>query len=225
MSKLLLNLVVLSLFLTSCQSKKQLFERLLNSANEDLAEHEYDKALKKINDAIHLEPDTVAGYLLRGRMLYLTKRFKESKIDFHRVLEFNNQSTAAFFYLGLNSAELDQLDSAILFYNKAYVIKGGKGLHFEINREGIAKYFTQDVELKAIVYYRGISYYYKGDYRNAYLDLSYAINENYNVGISYLYLGLMETDLDNSPLGCKYLKLAVENGEQEANKYLAERCR
>ena len=225
MSKVILKLAVLCLLLGSCQSKKQRFEQLVAEASEDLSEEKYDQALKKLNVAIDLAPATVAGYLLRGRMLYLTKKFKESKNDFYRVLELNNQSTVAFFYLGLNSAELDQLDSAILFYNKAYVIKGGNGLHFEINREGIGKYLTQDVDLKAIIYYRGISYYYKGDYRNAYLDLSNAINENYNVGISYMYLGVMETDLKNFPLGCKYLKLAVENGAQEASSYLAERCK
>jgi hypothetical protein len=72
MSKLYFILVVLSLFFTSCQSKKQLFERLINSAREDLSAQKYDQSLKKLNVAIDMAPATESGYLLRGRLLYET---------------------------------------------------------------------------------------------------------------------------------------------------------
>ena len=225
MSKLYFILVILSLFLTSCQSKKKLFERLIRSAKEDLSAQKYDQALKKLNVAIDMAPATESGYLLRGRLLYETGKYIESKNDFREVIKFNHLSVLAFFYLGLNSSALEQHDSAILFYNQAYTINGGDRFQLEITNQGIGKYLTEYVERKEILFYRGVSYYLNNDYRHAYQDFSYAINRNCNVEKSYMYLGLMETDLDNAPLGCKYLKLAVENGEEDAKKYQTERCR
>ena len=225
MSKLYFILVILSLFLTSCQSKKQLFERLVRSAREDLSAQKYDQALKKLNVAIDMAPATESGYLLRGRLLYETGKYNASKNDFREVIKFDHLSVFAFFYLGLNSSALEQQDSAILFYNQAYTINGGDRFQLEITNQGIGKYLTEYVESKEILFYRGVSYYLNNDYRHAYQDFSYAINRNCNVGKSYLYLGLMETDLDNTILGCKYLKLSVENGEEDAKKYQTERCR
>jgi tetratricopeptide (TPR) repeat protein len=226
MSTLLLRFSVLCLVFVSCEDKLEKFDVLIKGAKKDLAVQKYNPALDKLNDAIRIKPDTTIGYLLRGKLFYETHKYREAISDFQKVIQFNPRSTAGLFYLGLNNFQLDRDDSAITYYNKAYATKSSGDMYFEVNKGGIfGRNFNEDVDLQVICFHRAIAYLSQGNYKDAYLDFAFAIEKKYNVGRSYMYLGLMETDLKNFPLGCKYLNLAVENGEQEADKYLKERCK
>src|SRR4051812_37286943 len=121
MSKILLRCSITCLIFMSCgDMEMRKFDRLIKQATENLSREKYDEALAELNDAIDIKSDTNIVYLLRGQLFYETEKYEESKGDFQRAVTFNNQSTEALFYLGVNCANLQQHDSAILYYNRAY---------------------------------------------------------------------------------------------------------
>lgn len=229
MSNLLLNhyrYFLIIFFFYSCQfNRLKRFEQLINTAKESLSNKKYDESLKCLNEAISIKPDSIVGYSLRGQLLYETKKFELSKKDFRTALSFNPESTASLFYLGINCFNLDQNDSAIFYYTKAISTKSEDSVYLEINNNGIfGKNYSEDISMKIIKYYRGVSYFMVNEYGNAFEDFLFSINQKYNIGDSYLYLGVMELDYKDSSRGCKYLRLAFENGCNIAQKYLQENC-
>jgi len=224
-----MNRTVYFIFITllfGCKNKQQTIDKLINTAKSNIQKKDYDEALKNLNDAIAIYPDTTIIYSLKGKLFYEKHLFDSSKAAFRKVLDYNPKNTAAFFFIGLNYFNQDRNDSAIFYYNKAISTKSNDEVYIEINREGFfGKNYFDDIPMKIIRYYRGVSNYIIDNYRDAYSDFSFAINNKYSLGDSYLYLGIIEGDLKNDSLACKYINLAVKYGNDEAKKYLVEKCK
>jgi hypothetical protein len=210
----------------SCNIHNEMkFKRLINEAKTDISNEQFDRGLKSINEAIKIEPDTMIVYSIRGELYYLTHKYDLAIKDFKTALSYQS-SSQSYFYIGLNFFNLDQDDSAIYYYNRAIQTMGTGEIYIEVNPAGpLGGRYTDDVPMEAIRYYRGVSSYLLGRYKDAHLDFRFSVSKNFNVGDSYLYMGIMEIDLENDSLGCKYLKLAVENRGTNAEKYLLEYCK
>jgi tetratricopeptide (TPR) repeat protein len=128
--------------------------------------------------------------------------------------------------LGLSYVASEKHDSALGYFNKAYETIGKDGAYVEYNKKGIlGPYFSDQISLEAICYYRSACNYLLNNYEDAVPNLKFAIEKNYNKGNGYLFIGLMLIDSDKKSQACQALNLAVQNGNELAKKYLMENCK
>jgi len=92
--------------------------------------------------------------------------------------------------------------------------------------DNFSKYtFDQNVTMAEIRFFRGLSYYYLNQLGNAFRDLRFAADENYNVAKSFYYMGLVALKAEKNHIACKYLKLSINNGYKQAAEYLPNDCK
>ena len=219
---ILLILTGLTFFtLTSCLNKEARFKSLISSARENIKNKRYESADEDLIKAIDLRPDTAIGYVLRGKVFYFKEKNEQAKKELYKALTCDPNNTEALFYLGLSCSNLNQEDSAIIYYNKAIASKMVAGGYFELNK----MYFREDVRMEALRFYRGVSYYFLEKYKEAYDDFTFALSKNYHKGLSYYYVGMMQYYADNNDLACKYLRLAVDNGDEVDKTILDKVCK
>jgi len=202
------------------------FEKLIENATENLEKKKYEDAFDNIEKASKINSDTSIIYSLRGTLYFETKRYELSKIDFLKALTYNPKNTSYLFYLGLNYFSLERDDSALYYYDLAIDSKGDGEVYLEMNKEGpFGKYFQDDISMEVLRYYRGVSYYMVNRYNQAYRDFLFAKSKQYKVGNCFLYIGIMQIDLNNKVEGCKLFDSAMKHGNLDAKDYVERFCK
>jgi tetratricopeptide (TPR) repeat protein len=219
-------LILWCVFILSCNFiDRNRFEKLIENATENLEKKRYEDALDNIEKASQINSDTSVIYSLRGTLYFETKRYDLSKIDFLKALTYNPRNTSYFFYLGLNYFSLERDDSALYYYDLAIDSKGDGEVYLEMNKEPFGKYFQDDISMEVLRYYRGISYYMVNRFNQAYQDFLFAKSKQYNVGDCFLYIGIMQIDLENKEEGCKMFDSAWKYGNLDAKRYKERFCK
>src|SRR5258705_124332 len=80
--------------------------------------------------------------------------------------------------------------------------------------------YEDAIAIGNIRFFRGLAYYYNKNYNAATVDFEFAADQNCNKDRCFYYIGMIALDKGIYDLACKYLKLAILNGNDEAGKYL-----
>jgi tetratricopeptide (TPR) repeat protein len=177
---------------------------------------DYEMAIEDFTEALKLDSNLAAAYVLRGRALYARAskvtaeqaRFYEQAIeDFTRALRLDPNNVKIYFERGLAYLDKGDNDRAIADYNQAILLNPKYALAY-INRgnaygakgdndRAIASY-NKAIRLNpkdAVAYNnRGLTYRAKGDNNRAIADYGRAIRLNPNSATAYYNRGNMYFD-------------------------------
>jgi len=179
------------------------------------------RGIKNASSALRINSNLSESYLIRGRCFYGIQNFSKAKEDLRTAVKIDSLSIGGHYYLGRSYYFLENDDSAIYCFNKAVRIKGSDSIYIEYFNKDI----FNDVAMAEIRYSRAIANYQINNYNDALVDFLFSINAGYNKPDCYSYIGLIAIGKGNKEMGCKYLKMAVENGSPDAGKYLSQECK
>lgn len=160
-----------------------------------------DKALQDFNKAIALKQYTKA-YLARANVYYTLKDFPKAINDADHVLISDPDNPKANYVIATCYDDLNQLDKAVIYYNKAISVNSENPLYF-IRR--------------AIVF--GKMQSFEPCLRD--LDMCTSLDANY--AEAYYWKGVVKVNLKQNP--CSDLNLAVNLGFEAARQPLASYCK
>ena len=103
----------------------------LTEVQKLFSEGSYQLALRKINKLIKNNKQNYIVYNYRGIILVALKKSSDAIKDFQKTLELNSDFTEAIGNIGMAYHEMNYLDKAIEYYEKAYKLSGL--VQFKIN--------------------------------------------------------------------------------------------
>lgn len=158
-------------------------------------------ALKDFDKAIELKKYSKA-YVARANLYYTLKDFSKAMSDAELVLKTEPNNINANYVLANCYDEINQLDKALLYYNKVISMNSENPL-----------FFMQ----------RGILYGKLQQFQMCLLDLDACTNLDVNYAEAYYWKGVVKVNMKQNP--CTDLRKAVDLGFGEAQKSLATYCR
>jgi tetratricopeptide (TPR) repeat protein len=161
----------------------------------------FNEALADFNKAIELKQYPKA-YVARANVYYMLKDFPKAMSDAETVLKTDPDNVKANFVLANCYDDLNQLDKAMVYYNKVIAVNTNDP-SFYLRRAivfGKLKQFDQCLRD---------------------LDASTAINASY--GEAYFWKGVVKVNMNQNP--CADLKKALNLGYTAAEGPLAKYCR
>lgn len=214
-------------FLTSCfeNSLEDRVERIARRAIKYEENGQYEKALIEINRAINLDSNISSLYVIRGRIRRFQKFDSLSLVDYTKAINLDSANTSALFQKAFSYSLLNEEDSAIKYYNLSIKSKKSGQFFVNIENQDMLKLIHQnDISLPTIRFYRAISYYSNKQDSLAMKDFLFSLRSQFNTAECQFYLGVILASSGKKE-GCDYLKLAIENGLNEAESYLYDLCK
>ena len=154
----------------------------LTEVQKLFSEGSYQLALRKINKLIKNNKQNYIVYNYRGIILVALKKSSDAIKDFQKTLELNSDFTEAIGNIGMAYHEMNYLDKAIEYYEKAYKLSGL--VQFKINLGSL--YLQIRKNKKAIDHFNSSL---KKDNRNEYLHQliaeAYIRDLKYNLAIEH----------------------------------------
>lgn len=198
MKKIALLLSIILLF--SCgtdkkdsntNSKKDLKKELMSVVKEQMKNKEWEKAEKKLNELIDLEPNSAYLYFQRGLVKEMNLKYKECIPDFTKVIE---------------------LDPKMKFSrtNRGYAYR-----HIGESEKAIEDFKAEmSINPEAVYSYEHISmvYYLDKDYKNALENVNIAIEKDSTNSICFKTRALIFKATENKEKACTDKEKAVEMG-------------
>lgn len=194
--------------------------KFISLANKEINNQNYEEALKYANSIIHLNPQNVDGYSIRGDIYYELKQYNESIQNYDKAIAikplylfYNNR--------GISYAALKQFDKAIQDYSKAIELNNTKVLSF-YNR-GLAFQELGKYDESLIDYNRVIQLQQSHEFFSARADLYASGFKDYKSAIKdYLAALSIKTDdyHKNETLYNLIEVYLLDNNISDALKYL-----
>jgi tetratricopeptide (TPR) repeat protein len=143
------------------------------------------------------------------------------------VIKRNKTNIYALYMLGVIYNEKQNFDSAILVLQNAINYKTQGSVVVDYRNEGLMKEKARyDVEYNELIYTQGLSHYYKRNLKQASNIFSFCISNNYRLGESYLFKGIITIETQkNYKEACKDIQLAEQYGNRNASMYKEKFCR
>ncbi len=161
----------------------------------------YDRALNDFNKAIELN-NYQKAYVARANVYYALKDFSKAIADAETVLKIDAANIKANFVMATCYDDLNQLDKALPFYNKA-----------------ITKYTDEPLFFMR----RGILYGKQQNFTGCLNDLNACTTLNPNFAEAYYWKGVVKVNLKQNP--CADLRTAVNLGFTPAQQSISMYCR
>ena len=161
----------------------------------------FNEALRDFNKAIELKQYPKA-YVARANVYYMMKDFPKAISDAETVLRTDENNVKANFVLANCYDDLNQLDKALGYYNKALSAK---------------------VNDPSFYLRRAIVFGKLKNYDAALNDLNESTSINPNYGEAYFWKGVVKVNQNQSP--CNDLKKALDLGYSAAQQPLLKYCR
>ena len=161
----------------------------------------FDKALADFNRAIELKKYPKA-YVARANVYYALKDFPKALADAEEVLKTEPLNAKANYVLATCYDDLNQLDKALIYYNKAITAYTEEPLYFMR---------------------RGILYGKQQNFSACLVDLNTCTTINPNFAEAYYWKGVAKVNLKQNP--CADLKAAVNLGFIAAQQSIAIYCK
>lgn len=215
-------MILITSLITICCSQKKNCDFRIEKAQMSYNNKDFKKAIDYSSYCINTCPGLLNAYLLRGKSYYFIEEFRNAVTDLRILTQADSLNTSALYYLGVSYYYLEKDDSAVLSYDKAIKTKGNDSIFTEFNEK--YKDYLEDISMSQIKYHRAIANYQLGNNELALKDFNFAINNNFNKGSCYSYIGLMALYNGNSKMACKFLNEAIKYGEISATKYLPSNC-
>ena len=142
-----INFLLFSIFLNYKMNKQTLFDELVNKARKIyLDDPIYSKNklsesllylnealsldLQSFNDSIYDKYKIYDSFLLRGKIRYRLKQYKESIIDYDNALTYVDNDYLLYLYRGHSNSELEKYSDALNDYDNALKINPYNGSIF-----------------------------------------------------------------------------------------------
>ena len=137
----------------------------MNSAKDYFADAErleeqrkYKEAVQLLDKAISKDQNFLGAYINRGGDKSALGDFKGAIEDYMKVVTLDPKNTLALFNIGNNFKRLDDHQSAVIYYNKAFATKGGEGIYIDFEPNNVVDLDKFDVPGHEISYERAISF-------------------------------------------------------------------
>lgn len=221
-----LSCTLILIFVFSCINKEKNERFYLEKAFKNIKAGDYKSAYINSDKAIQINDDNYLSFFYRGRALYELDSLNAARRDLLVSSQKNKSYTATLYYLGLVHYDLDDYRGALKFLNKAVETKGSDSVYFEISDKFSNILLEEKVSMAEIVFFRGASSFYLGNFKNAETDFRFAMSENYNIARVYYFLGLIELYYRNNKIkACEYLNISLKYGYKIANDSILENCK
>jgi tetratricopeptide (TPR) repeat protein len=193
-TRLFTILLAFSIF-AGCNREEDYFSEGLDLC----AEENFTAAILKFDKAILENPYLKDAYLQMGLCYDHLNKHDSAIRAYDKLLQIYPDNTAGRYYSGVSRYKLKKYSDAVFYFNKALDSKGGFDVtdtntiqasldlykdHFETESA------EMDIPSYEILYDRAMANYKSGHYRNARVDFSNCILQNYNTGTSYYMIGL-----------------------------------
>lgn len=100
-----------------------LFEKI-SSAIDDSQHGRYPESIRKLDEALAVEPDSIPVHYLQGLNRYRSRDFAGAVQDFEHVLRLSPDYALAAYYLGLAQVGAQRWDDALASLNRALALDG-----------------------------------------------------------------------------------------------------
>lgn len=107
---------------SSAAPAKSEFQKLLESAAQDMEDEKYKRAQEKYKKALTMSPDSCLVYHGIGRTLFFTGQLDMSLSYFEKALEFNSDFAEGYYFLGCVHHAKRKLPEAAAYYRRAIAI-------------------------------------------------------------------------------------------------------
>lgn len=235
---LFFSMVALILILGSC---KKSVRKELSQAKAAIENTDYEKVISILTPVLEKNKKAAEAYNLRGTAYYRLNKFKKALEDFNNSIKYGKADYKYYFNRGHVKRNLGDNTGALEDYLKAselnaneyeiYLNKGITLLKLKRNKEALAD-FNRSVSLNAVdknnFFYRGKVNRALGNIKGAKKDFEKSVLLDDSFALAHLELAKTEITLNNnSPEKhtCEHLKIAAENGMQEAKALYIKYCK
>ncbi len=173
-------------------------------------------------------PTTDDLYNKAGKLID-KKRYSEAIKVYDQILKKNPgfedaQLSKAWCYL-----QDSNYAKAVHFFNLLLDRKnpGNSEFVFEVNPNGplATEEDRRKVTRSEIYYHFAVTEYMMDSLRSAYRKFQYCVDNNYEVGTSYIWQGIIWLQSDDSVKACEFFRKSKFSGDKEADYYINEYCR
>ena len=183
--------------------------------------------IRTLTDIITNDSFCIDPYLTRGDLFWYLDSTEQAKADYLKAISLSRNNVYAQYRMGLVYYYDDKFDSAIYYFQQAIDNKTHNGavVDYPGYRERIGSDENKyDIPYVEIIYKQGISYYYKGAFKEARQNFSFCIERYYMLSDSYLYRGAILLEINDKKSACQDFENAKKNGNKLANEYLEKYC-
>ncbi len=215
--------IYLFFFLTSCDLKSS--KKYFTDAEKLEEQQKYKEAIQLLDKALAKNEKFLDGYINRGADKSAIGDFKGAISDYEKVLSIDIKNTLALFNIGNNYKRLEDYKTAVVYYNKAFVTKGGEGIDIDYTPDNYfhIDFGKFDVSAREIYYERGIAFYQLDSLQKSYTDFKHCLNKNYMKADCYNWIGYIYLSTGQKKIACENFHRAKELGDTTAitaiNKY------
>lgn len=226
----LLTMILVTLIVIACGNKADYsctnFPKWYLANIESKKKIDSAESIKMISQFIRKDSKCFYALQARARLLILMDKLDSAKTDYMSLLSIDNSDVFTLYNIGLILKDQNLYDSSIYYLSKALQPKMNGNVIVEFNK-GLDKSNRGqfDVSANEIIYQLGLSYYYAQDKENARKCFSYCVEQHYQAGLSYLYLGAMFVEEGKIKQACDYLEKSKFYGNKDAVNYIIKYCR
>jgi len=198
---------------------------------------DYLGAIEDYDKAIKLDSNLALAYNNRGLSKYNLKDTSGALIDWNKAIELDSNFAMSYNNRGWSKYESKDYSGAIEDYDKA--IKLDSNLALAYNNRGLSKYNLKDtagalidwnktIELDSNLIYpwfnKGNLNFFLKNYSDAIDDYTRAIELNSNFALAYYNRGINKDSIGDLSGACEDWKVAVSLGDEEAKKWITDKC-
>jgi tetratricopeptide (TPR) repeat protein len=193
-NRLIAILLAFSIF-AGCNREEDFFSEGLDLS----AEGNFTAAILKFDKAVLENPYLKDAYLQMGLCYDHLNKHDSAIRAYDRLLQIYPDNTAGRYYSGISRYKLKKYSEAVFYFNKALDSKGGFDVSdtnsIQASLDLYKDHFDtesaeMDIPSREILYDRAMANYKSGHYKNARIDFSNCILQNYNSGTCYYMIGL-----------------------------------
>jgi tetratricopeptide (TPR) repeat protein len=220
--RIYLTILTILLFLTSCDMKSAK-EYLVDAEGLEM-QREYMEAIQLLDKAISKDQNFLGAYINRGADKSALGDFKGAIEDYMKVVTLDPKNTLALFNIGNNYKRLDDHQSAVIYYNKAFATKGGEGIYVDFTPNPFVDLDKFDVPGHEISYERAIAFYQLDSLNRAFSDFQHSISKDFMTADCYQRIGYIYVSRGQKEKACEYFQKAIDLGNKDAESDKAKYC-
>lgn len=167
----------------------------------------------------------MGAYINRGADKSALGDFKGAIEDYIKVVTLDPKNTLALFNIGNNYKRLDDYQSAVIYYNKAFATKGGEGFYIDFTPNAFVDLSKFDVPGHEISYERAVAFYQLDSLNRAFTDFQHSISNGYTIADCYQRIGYIFVGCGQKEKACEYFQKAIDLGNEDAETDLAKYCK
>jgi tetratricopeptide (TPR) repeat protein len=234
--KFFVFLIILDTALISCDNKNkkswscEVVSKNFNLHYTSIKDSLYSlNLLGSINENKEKLKNCVASQILVSKAYSFLGNKIEAKVNLLSVLNRSPRNVLARFNLARIHLLEGMYDSAIINFKVAAKLKSRNGVIVEITDDArkiseSLEYPNFDVEYTEIIYNNAIASFNGRYWLDANYEFQYCISNNKNLKESYFYLGLIQLELLNKDLACKYFEQSSKKGNSSGDSVLKLHC-